>query len=317
MYTSSVSSIPGSSSKDRFVLSRSSLKPHAVTAKQSRYICDEHCFHFQLLSLFSHTVVVAQANSANDLRSFLGSICERVPNLYSLGKHGLPPVAGKKGNRPPCNKSTKVAPISFSDEFLATATSSLQFTPGQSMSLSVSSTVQNTPGPLSVPITTPGPSSVSVTTPGPTSVSVTTPGPSSILVTTTGPSSVPVTTPGKSSSPYTGQHTPWPFSVSGITYDIPGNYIPASTHSTLMPYSASTTYSVSYNTQHTPGSSASVTAQHTPGPSSVSTTCQYTPGPLPIPYTTQHTLLAFTAFSSPPSTTGTTYPGPPMLASFT
>jgi hypothetical protein len=388
--TLSMSHIPGGSSKDRFVLSRSGSKPHAVTAKQTRYICDTHCLHFQSLSLCSHTVAVAQANGATDLRSFLGSICGTVPNLLSLGKHGLPPGAGKKGNRPPRKKSTKVAPISYSAEFLATETSSFQFTPGENKSLSVSTTAQHTPGspsvsttvcppgslpvyvnnqqtpgpsstsitaqhapgpsslsvttpepsslsvttpgpsslsittpgvssvsvttqrwsPSSISVTTPGTSSVSVTTPGPSSVSITTPVPSSVSVTTPVPSSVSVTTPGPSSSSYAGQHTLWPSSVSGISHDT------ASAHNSSVPYSVSARYSASYSTPHTPGTSISGITQHTPGSSSVFTTCHYTPGPSPILYTAQHTPGTFTAFSPSPNTTGTSYPGPPMLATF-
>ena len=54
-----VAPMPGGGSKDRFVLARSSVQPHAVTVKGDLYHCDSHCLHFQSLSLCSHSVMAA------------------------------------------------------------------------------------------------------------------------------------------------------------------------------------------------------------------------------------------------------------------
>ena len=100
--------MPGGGSRDCFVLSRSNVMPHAVTVKGAVYHCDNRCAHYQSLSLCSHTVIAAHTHG--DLASFINSLARKkaVPNLYQLSRHGMPPGAGKKGNRLPRRKPSKL-----------------------------------------------------------------------------------------------------------------------------------------------------------------------------------------------------------------
>ena len=71
-----LSSIPGGSILDRFVLSTSTSQPHTVKCRSlpdsAECHCDDRCLHFKLIGICSHTV--AAAHISGDLERFLKNI---------------------------------------------------------------------------------------------------------------------------------------------------------------------------------------------------------------------------------------------------
>ena len=305
-----MSRIPGSGNKDRFVLSRSSMNPHAVKFQSKTYTCDERCLHFKSLALCSHTVAVAEVNK--ELLGFLQTLQMRKkrPNLFQLSKHGMPAGAGKKGNNMPRRKTAKSTITGFDKILLNTA---MPLTPGPS-----GSTAPLTSGPFgsSAPLTS-GPSGSSAPlTSGPSRSSVPlTSGPSgSTAPLTSGPSgsSVPLTSgPSRSSVPL----TLGPSGSSGLLTSGPsGSTVPLTSGPSRS--SMSVTSGPSRSMPLTSGPSASSTplasgpsASSTPlasGPSSsylpaVYNPAQFTPGPIPMLSSWEQEFIPVTPYLRPPT----------------
>ena len=78
---STISGIPGGSSKDRFVLFKSGIQSHMVKCTGCIYKYDDKCYNYKALSICSYAVTTAECNG--DLVKYL--------DLYSKG-HDLKPI---------------------------------------------------------------------------------------------------------------------------------------------------------------------------------------------------------------------------------
>ena len=106
-----ISNIPGGSSKDKFVFSRSGNAPHLVKwINQSlSYKCGDNCMNYKAINICSHTVATSQRN--DDLEAFLTSYVahnkKKPINLFQASKYDMPAGAGSKGGKPKRCRSNK------------------------------------------------------------------------------------------------------------------------------------------------------------------------------------------------------------------
>ena len=87
--------------RSRLVKSSSSICPHMVyfNAKNSKFICDEHCSMYKGFHICSHVVAVAEDNG--QLKQFLESASAVLkPNLTNIANEGMPAGSGRKGGQP-------------------------------------------------------------------------------------------------------------------------------------------------------------------------------------------------------------------------
>lgn len=64
-----IAKVPGGSTKDCFVLSKSNTLPHHVKgSSNAEYTCDDRCLHYKSISICSHTIAAAHSNG--ELREF-------------------------------------------------------------------------------------------------------------------------------------------------------------------------------------------------------------------------------------------------------
>ena len=88
---------PGCSPLARMVESKSRKRPHLVTAgKGGNFFCDSDCANYKAFNICSHVVAAAENNHL--LSSFIDYFkrTNKVPNLSSLAKAGMPTGRGRK-----------------------------------------------------------------------------------------------------------------------------------------------------------------------------------------------------------------------------
>ena len=114
--STAIAPMPGGGGKDCFVLSHSSTRPHAVTARGETYQCDSRCMHFSSLSISANTV--AAAIKQGSLSAFIHNLNlkKTKPNLFHLSRHGMPLGAGRKGGIPPRRKRQQKTTFVENDE---------------------------------------------------------------------------------------------------------------------------------------------------------------------------------------------------------
>ena len=250
-----VSSMPGGGVKDCFVLSKSSMMPHAVTVKDSVYRCDSRCLHFQSLALCAHTITAA--HKQGDLPRFLNFLSTKKmqPNLYRLAKHGMPGGAGKKGGVLPRRKGTKKNVIENDPTIMAAINTTLAPTP----SATHTPTMAPTPSATHTPIMAPTPSATHTPTVVPTRsatrIPTMAPTPPVTHTPTVAPTRSTTHTPTVAPTP-SATHTPTVAPTPSATHTPTVAPTPSATHTPTMAPTPPAT--------HTPTMAPTPSATHTP-----------------------------------------------------
>ena len=135
--TSCISTVPGGSGKDKFVLSRSGNLPHLVKCHDNIYRCGDSCLNFKSIGICSHTVAAAESN--HELSLYLTwyekNKASKPTNLFQLAKHGMPAGAGCKGGKPKrSRRKASSAQKMINAELIHDSSPSVQYTVSQSTS---------------------------------------------------------------------------------------------------------------------------------------------------------------------------------------